>query len=115
MGFGGRPNYATARPASWHLHRDDRPWPAAVVTVRGSTSSKSPNIVFILAYDLGYHECCLCTPNFQYPPACRTASVRTRSAFLARLFQSAVCSAKAYTALITGQLQYATARPGRAL
>jgi arylsulfatase A-like enzyme len=68
------------------------------------TGSKPPNIVFILADDLGYADVsCNGRPDFSTPNIDRIAAKGMR--FLQAYANSAVCSATR-TALITGRYQY---------
>jgi arylsulfatase A-like enzyme len=71
---------------------------------RAQTSAKPPNIVFILADDLGYADVsCYGRPDFSTSNIDRIASKGMR--FLQAYANSAVCSATR-TALITGRYQY---------
>jgi arylsulfatase A-like enzyme len=67
-------------------------------------SAKPPNIIFILADDLGYADvACYGRPDLSTPNIDRIASQGLR--FLQGYANSAVCSATR-TALITGRYQY---------
>src|SRR5215510_8039657 len=67
-------------------------------------SSKAPNIVFILADDLGYADVsCYGRPDLSTPSIDRIAANGVR--FLQAYANSAVCTATR-TALITGRYQY---------
>jgi arylsulfatase A-like enzyme len=73
-------------------------------TVFGQRSVKTPNIVFILADDLGYADvACYGRPDLSTPNIDRIAATGVR--FLQAYANSAVCSATR-TALITGRYQY---------
>jgi arylsulfatase A-like enzyme len=70
----------------------------------GQTASTPPNIVFIMADDLGYADVsCYGRPDFSTPNIDRIAANGVR--FLQGYANSAVCSATR-TALITGRYQY---------
>jgi arylsulfatase A-like enzyme len=70
----------------------------------GQTGSRPPNIVFIMADDLGYADVsCYGRPDLNTPNIDRLASKGVR--FLQAYANSAVCSATR-TALITGRYQY---------
>lgn len=70
----------------------------------GQNQSESPNMVFILADDLGYADVsCYGRPDISTPNIDRLAARRVR--FLQAYANSAVCSASR-TALITGRYQY---------
>ena len=72
--------------------------------VFGQNDAKPPNIVFILADDLGYADVgCYGRPDLKTPNIDRIASTGVR--FLQAYANSAVCSATR-TALITGRYQY---------
>lgn len=72
--------------------------------VFGQTASKPPNIVFIMADDLGYADVsCYGRPDLRTPNIDRLAATGVR--FLQAYANSAVCSATR-TALITGRYQY---------
>src|SRR5260221_5770247 len=81
----------------------------AALALRGDTKdrhlpAKPPNIVFILADDLGYADVsCYGRPDFSTPNVDRIAAQGVR--FLQGYANSAVCSATR-TALITGRYQY---------
>ena len=81
--------------------------------VFGQTVSSPPNIVFIMADDLGYADVsCYGRPDLSTPNIDRMAAKGVR--FLQAYANSAVCSATR-TALITGRYQYrSAARAGRA-
>src|SRR5712692_4287216 len=67
-------------------------------------TSRPPNIVFIMADDLGYADVsCYGRPDFSTPNIDRIAAKGVR--FLQAYANSAVCSATR-TALITGRYQY---------
>src|SRR5260370_39247900 len=71
---------------------------------RAKPPAKAPNIVFILADDLGYADVsCYGRPDFSTPNIDRIAAQGLR--FLQAYANSAVCSATR-TALITGRYQY---------
>src|SRR6266478_5625164 len=77
---------------------------AGVVTKEAQRSAKPPNIVFILADDLGYADVsCYGRPDLSTPNVDRIAAQGVR--FLQGYANSAVCSATR-TALITGRYQY---------
>jgi len=77
--------------------------PAALVS-NAQTASAQPNIVFIMADDLGYADLsCYGRPDFTTPNLDRLASGGLR--FTQAYANSAVCSATR-TALITGRYQY---------
>src|SRR2546425_7307902 len=70
----------------------------------GQTASRPPNIVFIMADDLGYADVsCYGRPDLSTPNIDRLAMKGVR--FLQAYANSAVCSATR-TALITGRYQY---------
>src|SRR6266705_666066 len=70
----------------------------------GQTASKPPNVVFILADDLGYADVsCYGRPDLKTPNIDRIAAKGVR--FLQAYANSAVCSATR-TGLITGRYQY---------
>jgi len=70
----------------------------------GQTASRPPNIVFIMADDLGYADVsCYGRPDLSTPNIDRMAAKGVR--FLQAYANSAVCSATR-TALITGRYQY---------
>jgi hypothetical protein len=70
----------------------------------GQTASRPPNIVFIMADDLGYADVsCYGRPDISTPNIDRLADTGVR--FLQAYANSAVCSATR-TALITGRYQY---------
>ncbi len=70
----------------------------------GQTASKPPNVVFILADDLGYADVsCYGRPDLKTPNIDRIAATGVR--FLQAYANSAVCTATR-TALITGRYQY---------
>jgi arylsulfatase A-like enzyme len=72
--------------------------------VFGQNDAKPPNIVFILADDLGYADvACYGRPDLKTPNIDRIATTGVR--FLQAYANSAVCSATR-TALITGRYQY---------
>jgi arylsulfatase A-like enzyme len=72
--------------------------------VFGQQGAKPPNIVFILADDLGYADVsCYGRPDLRTPSIDRIAATGVR--FLQAYANSAVCSATR-TALITGRYQY---------
>jgi len=71
---------------------------------RGPAASRPPNIVFIMADDLGYADVsCYGRPDLSTPNIDRLAATGVR--FLQAYANSAVCSATR-TALITGRYQY---------
>jgi len=75
-----------------------------VVAKKAQPPAKAPNIVFILADDLGYADVsCYGRPDFSTPNIDRIAAQGLR--FLQAYANSAVCSATR-TALITGRYQY---------
>ena len=77
---------------------------AGVGDLFGQTASRLPNIVFIMADDLGYADVsCYGRPDFHTPNIDRLAARGIR--FLQAYANSAVCSATR-TALITGRYQY---------
>src|SRR6478736_2977484 len=77
---------------------------ADVDDVLGQTRQAPPNIVFIMADDLGYADVsCYGRPDFKTPNIDRIAAKGVR--FLQGYANSAVCSATR-TALITGRYQY---------
>src|SRR6266446_2615752 len=77
---------------------------AGVVTKEAQRSAKPPNVVFILADDLGYADVsCYGRPDLKTPHIDRIAAQGVR--FLQGYANSAVCSATR-TALITGRYQY---------
>jgi arylsulfatase A-like enzyme len=77
---------------------------AGVVTKEAQRPAKPPNIVFILADDLGYADVsCYGRPDLKTPHIDRIAAQGMR--FLQGYANSAVCSATR-TALITGRYQY---------
>jgi len=77
---------------------------AGVATEEAQRPAKPPNIVFILADDLGYADVsCYGRPEFSTPNIDRIAAQGMR--FLQGYANSAVCSATR-TALITGRYQY---------
>jgi arylsulfatase A-like enzyme len=77
---------------------------ADVDDVLGQTRQAPPNIVFIMADDLGYADVsCYGRPDFKTPNIDRIAARGVR--FLQGYANSAVCSATR-TALITGRYQY---------
>src|SRR5713226_9842322 len=77
---------------------------AGVVTEEAQRPAKPPNIVFILADDLGYADVsCYGRPDFSTPNVDRIAAQGLR--FLQAYANSAVCTATR-TALITGRYQY---------
>ena len=77
---------------------------AGVENVFGQTVSRPPNIVFIMADDLGYADVsCYGRPDLSTPNVDRLAAKGVR--FLQAYANSAVCSATR-TALITGRYQY---------
>src|SRR5216110_3841211 len=70
----------------------------------GETGSSPPNIVFVMADDLGYADvACYGRPDLRTPNIDRIAANGVR--FLQAYANSAVCSATR-TALITGRYQY---------
>ena len=72
--------------------------------VFGQTAATPPNIIFIMADDLGYADVsCYGRPDFTTPNIDRIATKGVR--FLQAYANSAVCSATR-TALITGRYQY---------
>ena len=72
--------------------------------VPGASSGPTPNIVYIMADDLGYADVsCYGRPDFETPNIDRIAANGMR--FLQGYANSAVCSATR-TALITGRYQY---------
>jgi hypothetical protein len=80
---------------------------ADVDDVFGQARQAPPNIVFIMADDLGYADVsCYGRPDFKTPNIDRIAARGVR--FLQGYANSAVCSATR-TALITGRHQYACA------
>ena len=77
---------------------------AGVDDVFGQVRTPPPNIVFIMADDLGYADVtCYGRPDFKTPNIDRIAAEGVR--FLQAYANSAVCSATR-TALITGRYQY---------
>ncbi len=77
---------------------------AGVVTKEAQRSAKPPNVVFILADDLGYADVsCYGRPDLKTPHIDRIAAQGVR--FLQGYANSAVCSATRI-ALITGRYQY---------
>ena len=77
---------------------------SGIENVFGQTAARPPNIVFILADDLGYADVsCYGRPDFSTPNIDRIALRGVR--FLQAYANSAVCSATR-TALITGRYQY---------
>ena len=77
---------------------------AGIDHVFGQTPSRPPNIVFIMADDLGYADVsCYGRPDLSTPNIDRMAAKGVR--FLQAYANSAVCSATR-TALITGRYQY---------
>ena len=77
---------------------------SGVDDVFGQTASRPPNIVFIMADDLGYADVsCYGRPNLSTPNIDRMAARGV--CFLQAYANSAVCSATR-TALITGRYQY---------
>jgi arylsulfatase A-like enzyme len=77
---------------------------SGVDNVFGQRSSGSPNVVFIMADDLGYADLsCYGRPDFSTPNIDNLAARGVR--FLQAYANSAVCSATR-TALITGRYQY---------
>src|SRR5262245_7397478 len=77
---------------------------AGMGDVLGQTRQAPPNIVFIMADDLGYADVsCYGRPDFKTPNIDRIAARGVR--FLQGYANSAVCSATR-TALITGRYQY---------
>ncbi len=77
---------------------------SGIENVFGQTASRPPNIVFILADDLGYADVsCYGRPDVNTPNVDRIAANGVR--FLQAYANSAVCSATR-TALITGRYQY---------
>src|SRR6266446_3963701 len=77
---------------------------AGVVTKEAQRSAKPPNVVFILADDLGYADVsCYGRPDLKTPNIDRIAATGVR--FLQAYANSAVCTATR-TALITGRYQY---------
>jgi arylsulfatase A-like enzyme len=77
---------------------------SGVENIFGQTVSRPPNIVFIMADDLGYADVsCYGRPDLNTPNIDRLAAKGVR--FLQAYANSAVCSATR-TALITGRYQY---------
>ena len=77
---------------------------SSIENVFGQTVSRPPNIVFIMADDLGYADvACYGRPDLNTPNIDRVAAKGVR--FLQAYANSAVCSATR-TALITGRYQY---------
>src|SRR6476469_6679460 len=77
---------------------------SGVRRLSGQSTSRRPNIVFIMADDLGYADVsCYGRPDFTTPNIDRLAAKGVR--FLQAYANSAVCSATR-TALITGRYQY---------
>src|ERR1700731_4633696 len=77
---------------------------SSIENVFGQTASRPPNIVFILADDLGYADVsCYGRPDLSTPNIDRLATKGVR--FLQAYANSAVCTATR-TALITGRYQY---------
>ncbi len=77
---------------------------AGIKNIFGQTVSRPPNIVFIMADDLGYADVsCYGRPDLSTPHIDRMAAKGVR--FLQAYANSAVCSATR-TALITGRYQY---------
>src|SRR5689334_3531112 len=77
---------------------------AGIQDVFGQGAQRPPNIVYIMADDLGYADVsCYWRPDFSTPNIDRIAANGTR--FLQGYANSAVCSATR-TALITGRYQY---------
>ncbi len=77
---------------------------SSIGKAHGQSPAKPPNIVFIMADDLGYADVsCYGRPDFETPNIDRIAARGTR--FLQGYANSAVCSATR-TALITGRYQY---------
>ena len=77
---------------------------SSIENVFGQRVSKPPNIVFIMADDLGYADvACYGRPDLNTPNIDRVAAKGVR--FLQAYANSAVCSATR-TALITGRYQY---------
>ena len=77
---------------------------AGIDNLFGQTVSRTPNIVFIMADDLGYADvACYGRPDLSTPNIDRLAAKGVR--FLQAYANSAVCSATR-TALITGRYQY---------
>ncbi len=77
---------------------------AGVDRVFGQTAARPPNIVFVMADDLGYADVsCYGRPDLSTPNIDRLAAKGVR--FLQSYANSAVCSATR-TALITGRYQY---------
>src|SRR3984893_2620594 len=77
---------------------------SGIEKVFGQTASRPPNIVFILADDLGYADVsCYGRPDLSTPNIDRLATKGVR--FLQAYANSAVCTATR-TALITGRYQY---------
>src|SRR6266571_1222047 len=77
---------------------------SGIENVFGQTASRPPNIVFIMADDLGYADVsCYGRPDLSTPNIDRLAMKGVR--FLQAYANSAVCSATR-TALITGRYQY---------
>ena len=77
---------------------------AGIDKLFGQTSSRPPNIVFIMADDLGYADvACYGRPDLTTPNIDHLAATGVR--FLQAYANSAVCSATR-TALITGRYQY---------
>ena len=100
-------------PAALHVTRRSLLRSAALGTVAlasgierlfGQTAPKPPNIVYIMADDLGYADVsCYGRPDISTPNVDRLAATGVR--FLQAYANSAVCSATR-TALITGRYQY---------
>ena len=77
---------------------------SGIENVFAQTVSRPPNIVFIMADDLGYADVsCYGRPDLDTPDIDRIAAKGVR--FLQAYANSAVCSATR-TALITGRYQY---------
>ena len=77
---------------------------SGIENVFGQTVSRLPNIVFIMADDLGYADVsCYGRPDLSTPNIDRIAARGVR--FLQAYANSAVCSATR-TALMTGRYQY---------
>ena len=91
-----------ARSRARRRYRSSR-WPSAA-TASYSAGNQAPNIVFILADDLGYADvACYGRPDLRTPNIDHLAAQGVR--FLQAYANSAVCTATR-TALITGRYQY---------
>jgi len=85
---------------AFSLRRTTRTLLAALLTVAGQAAAKAPNIIFIMADDLGYHDLgCYGQTKIQTPRIDRLAALGTR--FTDVYSGSAVC-APARSTLMTG-------------